>query len=67
MPTTIDREEVRRLIAGGAQLVEVLLPRVYEAEHLPGAINIPLSRLDQRTMAELPRHRPVIVYCADMQ
>lgn len=67
MPTEIHRDEVRRLLEGGAQLVEVLPPAEYEEEHLPGAINIPLKRLDGQTTAQLDRDRPVIVYCYDYQ
>jgi hypothetical protein len=37
-PTEILRDEVRRMVAGGARLVEVLPAKEYEAEHLPGAI-----------------------------
>jgi rhodanese-related sulfurtransferase len=67
MPTEIQRDDVRRLVADGAQLVEVLPGREYEAEHLPGAINIPLKRLDRQTTAQLQRDQPVIVYCYDSQ
>jgi rhodanese-related sulfurtransferase len=67
MPKGIDREEVQRLLRDGAQLVEVLGEDEYEAEHLPGAINIPLRRLDQEAAARLDRERPVIVYCYDYQ
>lgn len=35
MPTPIDRDEVRRLVAAGAQLVEVLPAAEFEDEHLP--------------------------------
>ena len=63
----IDREELERLVAEGAQLVEVLPPEEYEDEHLPGAINIPLKELDERAPHELERERPVIVYCNDYQ
>jgi phage shock protein E len=65
MPTQIDRTEVQRLVAAGAQLVEVLKPQEYEKEHLPGAINIPLKQLDNETARVLDRSRPVIVYCWD--
>jgi rhodanese-related sulfurtransferase len=65
MPKGIDRHEVQRLIAAGAQLVEVLKPEEYEKEHLPGAINLPLRSLDSKTTAALDRNRPVIVYCWD--
>jgi rhodanese-related sulfurtransferase len=67
MPTNIDRHSVQRLVAEGAQLVEVLPPEDYEDEHLPGAINIPLKQLDRETTARLDRNRPVIVYCYDNQ
>ena len=66
MAREIDRDEVRDLVAKGAHLVEVLPREEYEAEHLPGAINIPLRRLVERA-GELDRERPVIVYCHDSQ
>jgi len=65
MPTEIDRDEVQRLVAAGAQLVEVLKPDEYEGEHLPRAINIPLKALDSEAANVLDRNRPVIVYCWD--
>ena len=67
MPRQLDREGVQRLLAEGAQIVDVLPPEDYQAQHLPGAINIPLKRLDRNTTARLDRTRPVIVYCADFQ
>jgi rhodanese-related sulfurtransferase len=67
MPTEIDREDVRRLLDEGAQLVEVLPRAEYEDEHLPDAINIPLKELDHESVRGLERGRPVIVYCYDSQ
>ena len=67
MPIEINREEVVTMAAVGAQLVEALPARQYEEERLPGAINIPLKKLDSRTAATLDRNRPVIVYCYDYQ
>ncbi len=61
----IARDEVERLLAAGAQLVDVLPREEYEEEHLPGAINIPLEELDRETAGRLDRGRPVIVYCHD--
>ena len=63
----IDREELERLIADGAQLVEVLPREEYEEEHLPGAISIPLKELDAGSVGVLDRDRPVVVYCYDYQ
>ena len=63
MPTPIRRDEVQRLIRDeAAQLVEVLPPPEYEDEHIEGAINIPLKKLDRQTTGHLDKDRPVIVY-----
>jgi rhodanese-related sulfurtransferase len=67
MPTRIDRDEVQRLLAEGARLVEVLPSAEFEEQHLPGAINIPLKELDRETTRQLEHGRPVIVYCHDYQ
>jgi rhodanese-related sulfurtransferase len=68
MPTTIDRDQLQRLLElDHAQLVEVLPPDEYDDEHLPAAINIPLKTLDRETTQQLERERPVIVYCYDYQ
>jgi rhodanese-related sulfurtransferase len=61
----IDYQGLRRLLDGGAQLVEVLPAEEYAEEHLPGAINIPLKLLDADSAAQLDKGRPVIVYCGD--
>ena len=47
------------------QLVEVLPPAGYEKRHLPGAINIPLKTLDERTTASMDKTKAVVVYCWD--
>jgi rhodanese-related sulfurtransferase len=65
MPTTVDRKQVQKLLEAGVQLIEVLPAKAYEAEHLPGARNIPLTRLDEQALQGLQRERPVIVYCHD--
>lgn len=61
---TIGRSQVLTLMAGGAQLVEVLPEEEYGEQHLPGAVNIPLKRIDEAP-ALLDADRPVIVYCYD--
>ena len=54
MPTSIAREEVQRLIREeGAQLVDVLPTQEYQDEHIEGALNIPLKRLDRETTSHL--------------
>jgi rhodanese-related sulfurtransferase len=63
MPERIDREGVRRLTDQGGQLVEVLPAADYAGDHLPGAISLPLRRLEREATEVLDRDRPVIVYC----
>lgn len=65
MPTFVDLGEVTRLLDDGAQLVEVLPEAEYAEVHLPGAINIPLKKLDAETARQLDRDKPVVVYCFD--
>jgi rhodanese-related sulfurtransferase len=67
MPTPIDRERVRELVRGGAQLVEVLPADEYDDEHLPRALNIPLKEIDATRVSRLRRDRSVITYCNDLQ
>jgi NADPH-dependent 2,4-dienoyl-CoA reductase/sulfur reductase-like enzyme/rhodanese-related sulfurtransferase len=45
-----------------ATIVDVREPGEFEAGHLEGAVNVPLSQLRER-MDELPRDRPLWVYC----
>jgi rhodanese-related sulfurtransferase len=65
VPRDVDRKELQRLVEEGAQLVEVLPKEEYEEEHLPGAINIPLRRIEEDAPRRLDPARPVIVYCWD--
>ncbi|MDP9364216.1 MAG: rhodanese-like domain-containing protein [Chloroflexota bacterium] len=67
MATEIDRHDVQRLVAEGGQLVDVLPAEEYAAEHIAGAISIPLKELNRATAARLDPTRPVIVYCWDYQ
>ena len=62
MPTDVRRDEVMRLVAIGAQLVDVLPRAEYDAEHIAGAISIPLKTLDRETTARLDASRPAITY-----
>ena len=65
MAEAISYDRVKHLVREGAQLVEVLPRGEYEEQHLPGAINIPLKKLDADAVAGLDRATPVIVYCWD--
>jgi rhodanese-related sulfurtransferase len=65
MTREIDRERVRRLMEQGAQIVDVLPAREYGEDHLPGAVNLPLRRIEAEASQVLDPSRPVVVYCAD--
>ena len=63
----LDRNDVQRLVAQGAQLVDVLPADEFAEEPLPGAISLPLKQLNAETARQLDRQRPAIVYCHDYQ
>jgi rhodanese-related sulfurtransferase len=65
MPGEVDRDGVRRLADEGARLVEVLPAGEYAEDHLPGAVSLPLRRLERQATSVLDPARPVVVYCWD--
>jgi len=66
MPRSVSREEVLRLHAHGAQVIEVLPPEEYRQAHIAGAISIPLEEIRVRAR-ELDPSRTVVTYCNDFQ
>src|SRR5262249_55565088 len=55
--------DAKKLVQEGATLVDVRSPEEFAAEHIDGAVNIPVSELGTR-MGELgPKDKPVVVYC----
>jgi rhodanese-related sulfurtransferase len=65
MAQQIDRQRVRGLMEQGAQIIDVLPAQDYAKEHLPGAINLPIRRIEAEASRVLDRDRPIVVYCAD--
>ena len=65
MAQVIDRETVRRLIEQGAQIVDVLPAEEYGGDHLPGAVNLPLRKIEIEASRVFDHARPIVVYCAD--
>lgn len=55
-------ELLKRVRDGLVTVVDVRPPEEYAAGHVPGAINVPLSTLDDR-LASLPLDREVVAYC----
>ena len=63
MPTEIDHHEVQRLSAAGAYLLDVRDREGFDAEHLPGAVSLPIKMLDRETTDGLDRDRQAVTYC----
>jgi rhodanese-related sulfurtransferase len=61
-PREVSREEARKLLDEGAQLVDVRADHEWAAGHLAGAKHVPLPELPQRT-EEIDKAQPVVVYC----
>jgi molybdopterin/thiamine biosynthesis adenylyltransferase/rhodanese-related sulfurtransferase len=59
----VDAEEAQRLIAAGAQLIDVREPWEWATSHIPRAVLIPMGDLPSRT-SEIDPRRPAVVYCA---
>jgi phage shock protein E len=57
-------EQAKKLIEDGAKLVDVRSPDEFGSGHLDGAINIPVSELEERLADVGPKDQPVVVYCA---
>ena len=62
MVIDIDRQTLLELIESGVQIVDVLPEREYESGHIPGAVNIPLKKLNAEAATVLQRDKPVVVY-----
>ena len=62
----ISREELRsRLNTASLTIVDVLPAESYAAQHIPGAINLPLDSIASRARELLPDpNAEIAVYCA---
>ena len=58
----VSRDEARKLIDDGAQLVDVRVDHEWEAGRIAGAKHVPLAELAERT-GEIDPERPVVLYC----
>ena len=58
----VDGERAKKVLSDGAASLDVREPDEFVAGHIEGAIPIPLGSLAGR-IDEVPRDRPVVVYC----
>jgi rhodanese-related sulfurtransferase len=64
VPSVSRDELVLALRRGQTTLVDVLSPESYAANHIDGAINLPVAQIASRAPAVLPdREAAIVVYC----
>ncbi|TPP07280.1 rhodanese-like domain-containing protein [Rhizobium glycinendophyticum] len=59
--------DVQHALQGGSAdfiLLDVRGPKLFEAAHVPGAINLPHGKMTERKMTEWPEDTLFVVYCA---
>ena len=63
--STINRDElIGRLREQRITLVDVLSPESFSTNHIPGAINIPVTDIARRAGTDLPdRNAAIVAYC----
>lgn len=64
-PANVTSKQAQALLGKNSKIVllDVRTPDEYRQAHLKGALLIPLGELNRRVQ-EVPRDRPVLVYCA---
>ncbi len=64
MARLMSSTELQQRIDSGEDFILVDLhdPEHYQKERIPGAINIPISELEQRAPRELPKSARIVVY-----
>ncbi len=68
MTKTIDRDEIKERLASDEDivLVEALPKKYFDAEHLPGAININHDEIEDKAALLLPdKSAFIVVYCSN--
>jgi len=60
---TVAGPEARRLVSGGARLVDVRTPEEFAEGHIDGAVNIPVQELSARLGEVGQKDTEVVVYC----
>jgi len=58
----IDAKELGRKMDNSPIIIDVRKKSEYDAEHVIGALNIPLNQINQH-LAELPKDKPFILHC----
>ncbi|MEM4331266.1 MAG: rhodanese-like domain-containing protein [Candidatus Anstonellales archaeon] len=65
----ITKEQLLEIIENreNVKIVEVLSHEEYKRGHIPGAINIPLTQIEENAPALLRKDEKIVVYCASYE
>ena len=58
----VDGPAAKKLVQGGARLVDVRTPAEYAAGHIEGAVNVPVDTVEGSDLGA--KDQPIVVYCA---
>lgn len=64
MPRTKADDAIRLLKAGDAIVIDVRGTEAFKTQHIVGATDFPLDRLEKADFKGLPRNKAIIAYCA---
>jgi rhodanese-related sulfurtransferase len=60
---SIDRAKLEQALAtGSVDLIDIREPDEYASGHIAGARNLPMSKLDPKTLAQ-PHDKPIVLMC----
>lgn len=57
------KADYKKLVEGGAQIIDVRTPAEFSAGHIPNSINMPLTHLTKK-IARLAKDQQIILCCA---
>jgi rhodanese-related sulfurtransferase len=57
----VDGSTARKLVQGGATLVDVRTPDEYAAKHIEGAVNVPVDQMSTHDFGG--KDKPLVLYC----
>ena len=57
----VDGAAAKKLVQGGARLLDVRTPEEYAAGHIEGAVDAPVDTLETRDLGA--KDQPIVVYC----
>jgi rhodanese-related sulfurtransferase len=65
MVRRVDALDAQQMIGDGVALIDALPAEVFQQEHLPGAVNIPLATFEPTRLETYDRAAELLVYCFD--